>query len=148
MASSFDPRTIGPRIRMLLPELTGAEAPLKRVAEDAEVSEAMVVKTAKRLGFGGYKEQRAALHVYKIEPFVDLNIAVTKYSSSPLAEMSDVVLCSTAQRSCLTSENAAERIVQINIMDSIFTALAQKRIEPAKASLSKTMAAVHLKRRA
>lgn len=33
---------------------------MKAIAEEAETSEAMVVKTAKRLGFSGYKELRAA----------------------------------------------------------------------------------------
>ena len=57
---SFDPRTVGPRIRMLLPELTASEAriteimlrsdgdaalPLKGIAQEADTSEAMVVKT-------------------------------------------------------------------------------------------------------
>jgi DNA-binding MurR/RpiR family transcriptional regulator len=282
---SFDPRTVGPRIRMLLPELTAtearvtgillrsdidADAPLKSVAEEAEVSEAMVVKTAKRLGFSGYKQLRAALQAYKSQPYVDLHqevkpddtartivekvfrtsilaleetltildmgafsrasellhaarhrdfyglggsaqiardvahkflriglrasvhddthmmamsasllgagdvvvafshsgrssgvlesaqiarsnrasvIAVTNYASSPLAEMSDVVLCSTAQGSYLTSENAAARIVQLNIMDAIFIAVAQKGIESAEASLARTMAAVSHKRK-
>jgi DNA-binding MurR/RpiR family transcriptional regulator len=270
---------------MLLPELTAtearvtgillrsdirADAPLKSVADEAEVSEAMVVKTAKRLGFSGYKELRAALQAYKSQPYVDLHqevrsddtartivqkvfrtsiqaleetlaildmdafshasellhgarhrdffglggsaqiardvahkflriglrasvqddthmmamsasllragdvvvafshsgrssgvldsvqiarsnrasvIAVTNYSSSPLAEMSDVVLCSTAQGSYLTSENAAARIAQLNIMDAIFIAVAQKGIEYAEANLARTMAAVSQKRK-
>jgi RpiR family transcriptional regulator, repressor of rpiB and als operon len=284
VAMPFDPRTVGPRIRMLLPELTDtearvtgillrkdieADAPLKAVAEEAEVSEAMVVKTAKRLGFSGYKELRSALRAYRSQPYVDLHqevkpddtvrtivekvfrtsiqaleetlaildmnacahaaellygahqrdfyglggsaqiardvahkflrigiratvqddihmmamsaallragdvvlafshsgrtkgviesvqiarsnrvsiIAVTNYASSPLAEISDVVLCSTAQGSYLTSENAAARIAQLNIMDAIFIAVAQKAIESAEASLAKTMAAVTAKR--
>jgi len=282
---SFDPRTVGPRIRMLLPELTTSEAriteillrsdgavelPLKTVAEEAETSEAMVVKTAKRLGFSGYKELRSALTAYKSQPYVDLHqeitpddtaqtivqkvfrtsiqaleetlaildmeafshasellhgarqrdfyglggsaqiardvahkflrigirasvqddthmmamsasllragdvvvafshsgrtsgvldsvqiaranrasvVAVTNYASSPLAEMSDVVLCATAQGSYLTSENAAARIAQLNIMDAIFIAVAQKGIQAAEASLVKTMAAVSAKRK-
>ncbi|MDE3176792.1 MAG: MurR/RpiR family transcriptional regulator [Pseudomonadota bacterium] len=282
---AFDPRTVGPRIRMLLPELTGtearvaavllrrdiaAQAPLKFVAEQAEVSEAMVVKTAKRLGFSGYKELRAALQAYKSQPFVDLHqevkpedsvqtivqkvfrtsiqaleetlaildmaaceraaellhrarqrdfyglggsaqiardvahkflrvgirasvfddthmmamsasllgpgdvavafshsgrtsgvldsvqiaranrasvIAVTNYAASPLAQLGDVVLCATAQGSYLTSENAAARIAQLNIMDSIFIMVAQKGIASAQASLARTMAAVSAKRR-
>jgi DNA-binding MurR/RpiR family transcriptional regulator len=282
---NFDPRTVGPRIRMLLPELTTSEAriteimlrsdgeaalPLKDIARQAETSEAMVVKTAKRLGFSGYKELRAALQAYKSQPHVDLHqeitpddttativqkvfrtsiqaleetlaildmeafsyaadllhgakqrdfyglggsaqiardvahkflrigirasvyddthmmamsasllrasdvviafshsgrtsgvlesvqiarsnrarvIAITNYASSPLADMSDVVLCSTAQGSHLTSENAAARIVQLNIMDAIFIAVAQKGIAAAEASLAKTMAAVSAKRR-
>ena len=282
---SFDPRTVGPRIRMLLPELTASEAriteimlrsdgdaalPLKGIAQEADTSEAMVVKTAKRLGFSGYKELRAALQAYKSQPHVDLHqevkpddtaetivqkvfrtsiqalaetlaildmegfrhaaellhgarqrdfyglggsaqiardvahkflrigirasafddthmmamsasllragdvvvafshsgrtsgvlesvqiaranrasvIAITNYASSPLAEMSDVVLYSTAQGSFLTSENAAARIVQLNIMDAIFIAVAQKSYQSAEASLAKTMAAVSAKRR-
>ena len=88
MTMAFDPRTVGPRIRMLLPELTASEAritelllrsdgdaalPLKGIAQEAETSEAMVVKTAKRLGFSGYKELRSALQAYKSQPHVDLH---------------------------------------------------------------------------
>ena len=80
MTMPFDPRTVGPRIRMMLPELTASEtriteillrkdgdaaALLKAIAEEAETSEAIVVKTAKRLGFSGYKELRAALQAYQ-----------------------------------------------------------------------------------
>ena len=285
MNIQFDPRTVGPRIRMMLREMTPSEAriteillrsaaddamPLKRVAEEAETSEAMVVKTAKRLGFAGYRELRTALLAYKSQPNVDLHqeiepedsvetivqkvfktsiqaleetlaildmeafshaaellhgarqrdfyglggsaqiardvshkflrigvrtsvfddthmmamsasllragdvvvafshsgstlavleavqiarsnrasiIAVTNYESSPLAELSDVVLCSTAQGSFLTSENAAARIAQLNIMDAIFIAVAQKGYQAAENSLSRTMAAVKTKRR-
>ena len=285
MNTNFDPRTVGPRIRMLLPELTATETriteillrsdgdpalPLKELAREAEVSEAMVVKTAKRLGFNGYKDLRAALQAYRSQPNVDLHqdvtsddtpetivqkvfrtsiqaleetlaildiealthavrlihnanqrdfyglggsaqiardvahkflrigiranvfddthmmamsasllkagdvviafshsgrttgvvdsvqiaranrariVAVTNYASSPLAEMSDVVLCSTAQGSYLTSENAAARIAQLNIMDAIFIAVAQKVIASSEASLAKTMSAVSTKRK-
>jgi DNA-binding MurR/RpiR family transcriptional regulator len=270
---------------MLLPELTPSEArvteillrsdgdaelPLKAVAKEAETSEAMVVKTAKRLGFSGFKELRSALQAYKSQATVDLHrevtpgdatativqkvfrtsiqaleetlaildmeafayaadllhharqrdfyglggsaqiardaahkflrigvrasvfddthmmamsasllkhgdvvvafshsgrtsgvldsvqiaranhanvIALTNYEKSPLADLSDVVLCSTAQGSFLTSENAAARIAQLNIMDAIFIAVAQKGYASAEASLAKTMAAVSAKRR-
>jgi RpiR family transcriptional regulator, repressor of rpiB and als operon len=74
-------------------------------------------------------------------------IAVTNYESSPLAELSDVVLCSTALGSPLTSENAAARIVQLNIMDAIFMAVAQKSYSVAEENLARTMAAVQTKRR-
>lgn len=285
MNTHFDPRTVGPRIRMMLREMTPSEAritevllrsaaddamPLRRVAEEAETSEAMVVKTAKRLGFAGYRDLRAALMAYKSQPNVDLHqevepedtletivqkvfrtsiqaleetlaildmdafghaaellhgarqrdfyglggsaqiardvshkflrigirtqvfddthmmamsasllragdvvvafshsgstvavleavqiartnrasiIAVTNYESSPLAELSDVILCSTAQGSYLTSENAAARIAQLNIMDAVFIAVAQKGYQAAENSLSRTMAAVKTKRR-
>jgi RpiR family transcriptional regulator, repressor of rpiB and als operon len=285
MTVNFDPRTVGPRIRMMLPEMSPAEIriteillrsavddamPLKRLADEAETSEAMVVKTAKRLGFAGYRELRAALLEYKRQPNVDLHqeinpedtaetivqkvfrtsiqaleetlaildmkafrhaaelihgasqrdfyglggsaqiardvshkflrigmrtsvfddshmmamsasllragdlvvafshsgrtagvleavqiarskrasiIAVTNYESSPLAELSDVILCSTAQGSHLTSENAAARIAQLNIMDAIFITVAQKNYQSAQINLSSTMNAVQSKRR-
>jgi RpiR family transcriptional regulator, repressor of rpiB and als operon len=270
---------------MLLPELTPSEArlaelmlrsgaddplPLKQVAADAEISEAMVVKASKRLGFEGFRELRAAVSAYKKLPNVDLHedlgehdsaevivqkvfrtaiqaleetlaildmdgfrraaellhgarqrefyglggsaqiardvahkflrigikasavddthmmamsasllqagdvvvafshsgrttgvieatqiaklngadvIALTNYESSPLADIADVVLCSTALGSPLTSENAAARIVQLNIMDAIFMAVAQKSYGSAEENLSRTMAAVMTKRR-
>jgi RpiR family transcriptional regulator, repressor of rpiB and als operon len=74
-------------------------------------------------------------------------IAITNYESSPLADMSDVVLCSTAMGSPLTSENAAARIAQLNIMDAIFMAVAQKSYSSAEENLAQTMAAVQSKRR-
>ena len=244
--------------------------PLKQVAAEADVSEAMVVKTAKRLGFAGFKELRAALSAYKKLPHVDLHedlgehdgaevivqkvfrtaiqaleetlaildmdgfrraadmlhganrrdfyglggsaqiardvahkflrigirasvfddthmmamsasllqegdvvvafshsgrttgvleaiqiarvnrvsiIAISNYELSPLAELSDVVLCSTALGSPLNSENAAARIAQLNIMDAIFMAVAQKSYSSAEENLSRTMLAVKTKRR-
>ena len=285
MNVTFDPRTVGPRIRMMLREMTPSETriteillrsaaedsmPMKRLADEADVSEAMVVKTAKRLGFAGYRELRTALLEYKRQPNVDLHqevtpddtaetivqkvfrtsiqaleetlailnmdaflhavelihgahqrdfyglggsaqiardvshkflrigvrtsvfddthmmamsasllragdvviafshsgstlgvldavqiarnnrasiIAVTNYESSPLAELSDVVLCSTAQGSYLTSENAAARIAQLNIMDAVFIAVAQKGYQAAETNLTRTMAAVQAKRK-
>ncbi len=282
---TFDPRTVGPRIRMLLPDLTPSEArvaelmlrsaagdplPLKQVAADAAISEAMVVKTAKRLGYKGFRELRAALGAYKRLPNVDLHedldqhdsaevivqkvfrtaiqaleetlaildmdgfkraaglihgarylefyglggsaqiardvahkflrigirasvfddthmmamsasllkekdvviafshsgrttgvleavqiarvngaavIALTNYESSPLADVSDVLLCSTALGSPLNSENAAARIAQLNIMDAIFMAVAQKSYRAAEENLARTMGAVQTKRR-
>jgi DNA-binding MurR/RpiR family transcriptional regulator len=282
---TVDPRTVGPRIRMLLPELTPSEArvaeimlrsastnqiQLKHVADEAGVSEAMVVKASKRLGYAGFRELRAALTAYKQLPNVDLHedlgqhdsaevivqkvfrtaiqaleetltildmdgfrraaellhgagqrefyglggsaqiardvahkflrigiratafddthmmamsasllqagdvvvafshsgrttgvleaaqiakmgganiIALTNYGASPLGEIADVVLCSTALGSPLTSENAAARIVQLNIMDAIFMAVAQKNYASAEENLSRTMSAVRTKRR-
>ncbi len=285
MSLTLDIRTVGPRIRMLMPKLTPSESrvteillrgaaddalQLKRVAADASISEAMVVKTAKRLGFSGFRELRSALNAYKRLPNVDLHedlgpddsaevivqkvfrtaiqaleetlaildmegfkraatlihqanhlefyglggsaqiardvshkflriglrasvyddthmmamsasllkpgdlvlafshsgrttgvleavqigrnngaqiIAITNYGSSPLAHLSDVALCSTALGSPLTSENAAARIAQLNIMDAVFMAVAQKGYQSAEENLAQTMAAVRSKRR-
>jgi DNA-binding MurR/RpiR family transcriptional regulator len=281
----IDPRVIGPRIRMMLPDMSPLEEritkfllstdfddtlPLKRVADRAGVSEAMVVKTAKKLGFDGFRELRAALAEYKRLPSVDLHqevtpedtaetilqkvfhtaiqalqetlaildiddfkraanlirtsrqrdfyglggsaqiardvahkflriglrtsvfddahmmamsanllgpgdlvvafshsgrssgiveavqfakrngasvIVVSNYDSGPLAELADVVLCSTAQGSPLTGENAAARIAQLNIMDAVFVAVAQKGYKKAEKNLARTMEAVDAKRK-
>jgi DNA-binding MurR/RpiR family transcriptional regulator len=283
--SAPDPRAVGPRIRMMLPGLSPFEGriaeflmrvdfddtvPLKEVADAAGVSEAMVVKTAKKLGFDGFRELRAALAEYKRLPAVDLHrevtpedtaetilqkvfrtsiqaleetlaildvealqrtadlihgsrqrdlyglggsaqiardvahkflrigirtsvfddshmmamsasllgpgdlavafshsgrsaglvdavrlakdngasiIAVSNYDTGPIASLADAVLCSTALGSPLTGENAAARIAQLNIMDAVFVAVAQKGYAAAEQNLARTMAAVEPKRR-
>jgi DNA-binding MurR/RpiR family transcriptional regulator len=283
---NFDPRAIGAQIRMRMPLLTPLEArvvdtitgrrdfseatPLKEVAEDAGVSEAMVVKIAKKLGFNGFRDFRAALVNYnsldtanlhqEISPddsaadliqkvfrtavqaleetmsildvqsferaadilhkahnrdFYGLGgsaqiardvahkflriglratvhddahmmlmsaamlgpddavmvfshsgttsavldalelarrngarcIAVTNYSTAPIAEIADVVLCSTAQGSPLLGENAAARIAQLSIMDALFVAVAQRDLDSAETNLARTRRAVETKHR-
>jgi RpiR family transcriptional regulator, repressor of rpiB and als operon len=84
-----DPRTVGPRIRMMMPHLTPLEArivemmlgrrdfdaniPLKAIAEDAGVSEALIVKIVKKLGFSGFREFRTALDDYNRQPTTELH---------------------------------------------------------------------------
>ena len=281
-----DPRAVGAQIRMRLPSLTPLEGkvaanilarkditdamPLRDVAEGSGVSEAMVVKVAKKLGFGGFREFRqglidyyssdtAALHseigaedtaseiVQKVfrtamqaleETFAILDlqaferatdylhgarqrdfyglggsaqiardvshkflrigirssvfddahmmmmsaallgsddvaiafshsgntaavidavelarrngartIAVTNYPDSPVARIVDVVLCSTAQNSPLLGENATARIAQLNLLDALFVAVAQRDRQTADANLNRTMRAVQSKRK-
>lgn len=88
MMDVSDPKAVGPRIRMMLPTLTELEArivemlfarrdldaatPLKEVAEAAGVSEAMVVKLSKKLGFSGYRDFRAGLVEYNRLPSAEL----------------------------------------------------------------------------
>jgi DNA-binding MurR/RpiR family transcriptional regulator len=74
-------------------------------------------------------------------------VAVTNYGASALAEMADVVLCSTAQGSPLMGENAAARIAQLNILDALFVAVAQRDLRAAERSLERTMTAVASKRK-
>jgi DNA-binding MurR/RpiR family transcriptional regulator len=74
-------------------------------------------------------------------------IAVTNYPESPLARMVDVVLCSTAQNSPLLGENATARIAQLNLLDALFVAVAQRDRKAADANLNRTMRAVQSKRR-
>lgn len=98
MTQVADPKAVGPRIRMMLPSLTpleahfvdlvlarkdfGAATPLKEVAEAAGVSEAMVVKLSKKLGFSGYREFRGALVEYNRLPTADLYQALSPGDSS------------------------------------------------------------------
>ena len=286
MNSDNDPRAVGPRIRMMMPKLTPLEArvvetvfalrsfsdetALKDVATEAGVSEAMVVKITKKLGFQGYRDFRSAVALYNRLPTAEMHqelsaedtsreivqkvfrtsiqaleetlsifdieafdraadlvyrarqrdfygvggsaqiardvahkflrigvrasvqddshlmlmsasllgpddvaigfshsgnttavidavqlarkngartIAVTNYNGSALAGIADVVLCSTAQGSPLMGENAAARIAQLNILDALFMAVAQRNYQAAERNLEKTMAAVMSKRK-
>jgi DNA-binding MurR/RpiR family transcriptional regulator len=74
-------------------------------------------------------------------------IAVTNYAESPLAGLVDVVLCSTAQNSPLLGENATARIAQLNLLDALFVATAQRDRATADQNLDRTMRAVQSKRR-
>jgi DNA-binding MurR/RpiR family transcriptional regulator len=74
-------------------------------------------------------------------------IAVTNYPSSPLVDLADAVLLSTARGSPLMGENAAARIAQLNILDAVFVALAQRDYDTAEKNLAATMSAVKDKRR-
>lgn len=74
-------------------------------------------------------------------------IAVTNYATAPVAGIADVVLCSTAQGSPLLGENAAARIAQLNIMDALFVAVAQRDLDTAEANLARTRRAVEAKHR-
>ena len=75
-----DPRAVGAQIRMRLPSLTPLEGKvaadilarrditeetsLREVAEGSRVSDAMVVKVAKKLGFDGFRDFRQGLIGY------------------------------------------------------------------------------------
>jgi len=84
-----DPRTVGPRIRTMMPHLTPLEArvvdmmlgrrdfdettSLKTVAADAGVSEAMIIKITKKLGFSGFKDFRSGIVDYNRLPTAELH---------------------------------------------------------------------------
>ena len=283
---SLDLKSVGPRIRMMMPLLTPLEAKvvdtvfalrdfndettLKEIAGEAGVSEAMVVKISKKLGFAGFREFRSAVALYNQLPTTEMHqelstddtseeiiqkvfhtsihalqetlaildvaafdraadlihrarqrdfygvggsaqiardvahkflrigvrsavyddahmmlmsasllgdddvivafshsgnttavieavqlarkngarsIVLTNYDTSPLAQIADVVLCSTAQGSPLMGENAAARIAQLNIMDAVFVAVAQRNYRAAEQNLQRTMSAVNSKRK-
>jgi RpiR family transcriptional regulator, repressor of rpiB and als operon len=95
----LDLRAVGPKIRMRLPSLTPLElrvvetvfgqgqfseaTALRQIADDAGVSEALVVKIAKKLGFAGFRDFRSA---------------VAEYIRSPTAEMHEELRSTTAPR--------------------------------------------------
>lgn len=74
-------------------------------------------------------------------------VAVTNYPDSTLARAVDVVLCSTAQNNPLLGENATARIAQLNLLDALFVAVAQRDRAAADQNLARTMRAVQSKRR-
>ena len=74
-------------------------------------------------------------------------IAVTNYPDSPMAQLVDVVLCSTAQNNPLLGENATARIAQLNLLDALFVAVAQRDRKTADLNLARTMRAVQSKRK-
>ncbi len=282
---SADVTRIGPHLRMMLPNLTRMEAqvvelmlqgngltettPLRTLAEAAGVSDAMVVKIAKKLGFAGFKEMRDQVGRYNQLPIADLfseltledppktilekifrtaiqaleetlaiidvdaferaataladarqrdfyglggsaqiardvahkflrigvrctvfddthmmlmsaallgpddvavafshsgqttavidalalarrsgarTIVVTCYTNTPLAREGDIILSATARGSALLGENAAARIAQLNILDALFMAVAQRDYTSAERRLKRTMNAVVGKR--
>lgn len=53
-------------------------------------------------------------------------ISLTNYMNSPITEVSEVSLVSTAKNDPITGENAAARIVQLSILDALYTSLALK----------------------
>ena len=69
-------------------------------------------------------------------------IVITNHAASRLARLAEVVLASTAQGSPLTGENAAARIAQLNILDALFVAVAQRDVATTEANLRRTMDSV------
>ena len=78
-----EPSTVGARLRVFRPMLTPLEnrildvafgdnfdgsTPLSFVAGRADVSEGMVVKTAKKLGFAGFRDFREQISAYNAQP--------------------------------------------------------------------------------
>jgi DNA-binding MurR/RpiR family transcriptional regulator len=75
-------------------------------------------------------------------------VVITNHGGSTLGGLGDITLCSTAQGSPLTGENSAARIAQLNILDVIFVAVAQRDAAAAEANLEKTIRSVVSKRKA
>ena len=117
--SGLDLKAVGPRIRMMMPHLTPLDAkvvetvfgrhgfdetiPLKQIAEEAGVSEAMVVKIAKKLGFSGYRDFRTAVYEYSRLPTAEMHQELSVDDSS--AEIVQKVFRTSIQALEETLEN-------------------------------------------
>lgn len=73
-------------------------------------------------------------------------IVITNYATSPIVQYADIVLNSTSQGSPLLGENAASRVAQLNILDALYVAVAQRDLKRSENNLSKTRMAVEGKR--
>jgi len=69
-------------------------------------------------------------------------IALTNRSDTPLGRESDVVLCTNLNSLPWEGENAAARLVQLSVVDALFSAVAQKNYAAAEANLGHTTAAL------
>ena len=93
------PNEIGPRIRRAMSGLTDKEQQIVRhcfalgahieglsihdLAEQQDVSAAMIVKLAQRLGFSGFREMKQALVEYSHLPVVDLHSELDPNDDAP-----------------------------------------------------------------
>lgn len=93
-----DPKTVAAQIRMRLPSLTPLEGKvaitilgdkamtedtsLKSIADSSGVSEAMVVKVAKKLGFAGFREFRRGLIDYYLSDSASLHSEISADDTS------------------------------------------------------------------
>lgn len=93
-----DPRAVAARIRSKIPELTPLEVrvinmmmnyenfsettPLKEIAQYADVSEAMIVKMAKKMDFEGFRDIRAGLAEYNRSDTASLHAELSPEDSS------------------------------------------------------------------
>tara|TARA_R100001369_G_scaffold52619_1_gene79400 strand:+ start:139 stop:1002 length:864 start_codon:yes stop_codon:yes gene_type:complete len=98
MNVNIDPRTVGAQVRMRMPLMTPLEArvidtitgrksldlttSIREVADDAGVSDAMIVKITKKLGFNGFRDFRAALVSYRESDVASLHAEISPEDSS------------------------------------------------------------------
>ncbi len=91
------------------------------------------------LGFSHSGRTRAILEAFTLAHKQGaVTIAISNAPHSPLAEHTDILLCSVAQGSPITGENAAARIVQLNILDALFVLVAQGDYEKSLTNLERT----------
>ncbi|TCL03213.1 SIS domain-containing protein [Sodalis ligni] len=73
-------------------------------------------------------------------------VSITNYFNSPVTQVSDYAIISSVKNNPITGENASTRIVHLNILDALFTILANERGQKSQDSLQKTRDSVQSKR--
>lgn len=74
-------------------------------------------------------------------------IAITNAPSSEIARLADITLLTHAHESELRSGATASRIAQLTVVDFLFVAIAQMRMDEAHEALARTYSAVSARRR-
>lgn len=69
-------------------------------------------------------------------------VAITNFPASPLAELADVVLTTTARETQFRSGAMSSRIAQLAVVDFLFVRVAQRRYDATAAALKATYDAV------
>lgn len=93
-----DIRSIGPRLRMMLPNLTARERQvveyllntgdgihdltISEIAQRTRVSEAMIVKLSKKLGYTGFRDLKDLLYQYSLLPVTEMYQEIDPTDSS------------------------------------------------------------------
>jgi DNA-binding MurR/RpiR family transcriptional regulator len=75
-----------------------------------------------------------------------LTIGVTSVPRSPLAEVADLLLVTSARETTFRSGATASRIAALSVVDVLFVAVAQSRFDGAVAALDATRQAVAIRR--
>jgi DNA-binding MurR/RpiR family transcriptional regulator len=126
--------TVGARLRLMRPMLTPLECrildiafeesfdgttALSHIADQAGVSEAMVVKTAKKLGFAGFRDLREQVSAYNAQPSAALHKEI-----SPEDTQADIIrkVFNTATQALQETLAIIDMDVFAKVVDSIFHA--------------------------
>lgn len=74
-------------------------------------------------------------------------VAITNFSRSPITHVADLILRTSAQEGNLRSGAVASRIAELTVLDCLFVAVAQQRLEPAQAALERSRASIKSRHR-
>lgn len=129
--AQLDPKTIGAHIRTRKQNLTPLElkvieqilakpdfsenTPLKEIAEENQVSEAMIVKIAKKLDFSGFRELRTGLAYYRQLEIASLYSEISEQDDSAqiIQKVFETSIQALEETKAILDIEAFERSVEI-----------------------------------